>query len=86
MRKGIDFIAVTEWVIWVTIALAVVGSLRASPLRALALIPAAIAASWLLRRADMPPAWRVLGAVLLAVAWVLGVSILTGAFDPPRGL
>jgi hypothetical protein len=86
VRKGIDFVAVTEWTIWATTIVAALGALRSSPLRAIALFPAAIIASWILHRSEMPPSWRVLGAVLLVVAWAVGSALMTGAFDPPRGV
>ena len=79
-------LGITEQIIWLTIVVAAVRTLAISPLGAISLLPAAIVASWILRRNDMPPSWRVLGAVLLVVAWVLGAAILTGAFDGPRGL
>jgi hypothetical protein len=86
VRKGIDFVAITEWIIWATTIVAALGALRSSPVRAIAFLPAAIIASWILHRTEMPPSWRVLGAVLLVVAWVMGTAFLTGAFDPPRGV
>jgi hypothetical protein len=78
-------VGVTEQIVWATIVVAALRTLADAPLRAIALIPAAVAASWILRRSDVPPSWRVAGAVLLVVSWVLGSAILTGAYDLPRG-
>jgi hypothetical protein len=79
-------LGITEQIIWLTIVVAVARTLAISPLRAITLIPAAIVASWILRRNDMPPSWRVVGAVLLVIAWIFGAALLAGAFDRPRGL
>lgn len=78
-------VGVTEQITWATILVAAARTLADFPLRAIALILAAVVASWILRRSDMPPSWRVVGAVLLVVSWVLGSAILIGA-DLPRGI
>jgi hypothetical protein len=79
-------VGITEQIVWAVIVIAAARTLVQAPLRAIALVPAAIVASWILRRNDMPPSWRIVGAVLLVVAWIFGAALLTGAFDRPRGL
>jgi hypothetical protein len=78
-------VGITEAIIWGSTGVAVARTLVDYPLRSIALIPGALAASWILRRPDVPPSWRALGSVLVFVACLLGVVVLSGAYDPPRG-
>lgn len=78
-------LGIAEQIIWASVLIAAARMLPLSPLLSIALVPAAVVASWILRRRTMPAAWRLLGAVLVTVWWIVAAAALTAASDGPRG-
>jgi hypothetical protein len=82
-----SLIGVVEAIVWASMAVAAARTLsNGHPERAVLLLPAAVLASVLLRGESVPVSWRVVGAVLVVVAWIAAIVLLTGVYDPPRGV
>jgi hypothetical protein len=82
-----SLIGVVEAIIWASMATAAARTIgNGYPERAVLLLPAAVLASVLLRQKSLPVSWRVVGAVLVVVAWIAAIVLLAGAYDPPIGI